>query len=200
MSKDEVRGMKDEKNPPQSDSLFQRVASILEEARNNVVHSVNSNMVLAYWLIGREIVQALQGGEKRAEYGKQVVKTLSSRLMARYDNGFSVANLKNFRQFYQTYSDRLGGIGYPAGSQLAGEASLVPSGKDLLSTEKSYPSGSEFPHGFSPQLSWSHYRALMRVQGKRPARPTYYSPPRGKPCVHWGGHWSPHRRQTPCMR
>lgn len=167
MSKDEVGGMKDEKNKkihPEGDSLFQRVASILEEARNNVVHSVNSNMVLAYWLIGREIVQALQGGEKRAEYGKQVVETLSARLTARYGNGFSVANLKNFRQFYQTYSDRLGGIGYPSGSQLAGETSLVPSGNDFLSTEKSYPSGSEFPHGFSPRLSWSHYRALMRVQ------------------------------------
>ena len=167
MSKDEVGGMKNEKNKkihPQSDSLFQRVASILEEARNNVVHAVNVNMVLAYWLIGREIVQALQGGEKRAEYGKQVVETLSARLTARYGNGYSVANLKNFRQFYQAYSDRLVGIGYPSGSQLTGETRLGPSGKDLLLTEKSYPSGSEFPHGFSPRLSWSHYRALMRVQ------------------------------------
>jgi len=40
-------------------------------------------MVLAYWLIGREIVQAVQGGE-RAEYGQQVIKTLSARLTAHY--------------------------------------------------------------------------------------------------------------------
>lgn len=43
--------------PEQSNSLFERVTSILEEARSNVVRAVNSNMVLAYWLIGREIVE-----------------------------------------------------------------------------------------------------------------------------------------------
>jgi len=46
-----------------SGDLFARVASILEQARSNVVRSVNSNMVLAYWLVGREIVQEFQGGE-----------------------------------------------------------------------------------------------------------------------------------------
>jgi len=37
-------------------------------------------MIIAYWLIGREIVQAIQGGEERAEYGKQIIKDLSGRL------------------------------------------------------------------------------------------------------------------------
>ena len=46
--------------------LFNRVASILEQARGNVVRAVNTNMVLAYWLIGREIVNELQGGKGRA--------------------------------------------------------------------------------------------------------------------------------------
>lgn len=55
------------------DVLFGRIVSILEQARGNVVKAVNTNMVLAYGLIGREIVEALQGGEKRAEYGKKVV-------------------------------------------------------------------------------------------------------------------------------
>ena len=49
-------------NGPGSDHLlFDRVVSILEQARGNVVRAVNSNMVLAYRLIGREIVQELQG-------------------------------------------------------------------------------------------------------------------------------------------
>ncbi|WP_198145863.1 DUF1016 N-terminal domain-containing protein [Desulfonatronovibrio magnus] len=60
-----------------NDSLFSRVVTILENARSNVVRSVNSNMVAAYWLIGREIVQELQKGEERAEYGKQVIEDLS---------------------------------------------------------------------------------------------------------------------------
>jgi hypothetical protein len=50
--------------------LFDRVVSILEQARSNVVRAVNSNMVAAYWLIGREIVEELQEGEKRTGYGK----------------------------------------------------------------------------------------------------------------------------------
>ncbi len=48
--------------PTSVDQLFQRVAAILEQSRANIVRSINTNMVLAYWLIGREIVQELQGG------------------------------------------------------------------------------------------------------------------------------------------
>jgi len=41
-----------------------------------------------------------------------------------------------------------------------------PTGRELTPAQKSYPPGSESPQGFSPQLSWSHYRALMRVADK----------------------------------
>ncbi len=64
-------------------------------------------MVIAYWLIGREIVQAAQGGDERAEYGKKVLEELSARLSQRYGRGFSVTNLRYFRLFYQIYSERL---------------------------------------------------------------------------------------------
>jgi len=40
---------------------------------------------------------------------------------------------------------------------------LFPSGRESALLEKSYPAGRESSPGFSPQLSWSHYRALMRV-------------------------------------
>ena len=141
-------------------SLLDRVVLILEQARANVVRAVNSNMVTAYWLIGREIVLELQGGDERAEYGKQVIEKLSMQLTQKYGQGFSVANLKNFRQFYSTYSDRLEKKSYPLGSEL----NTAPG--------KSYPMGSEFKNGFSAQLSWSHYRALMRV-AKGDARDFY---------------------------
>ena len=62
---------------PEGDNLFDRVVFILEKARANVVRSINNNMVVAYWLIGREIIQEIQGGEERAEYGKQVIEQLS---------------------------------------------------------------------------------------------------------------------------
>ncbi|MBF0245706.1 MAG: DUF1016 domain-containing protein, partial [Planctomycetes bacterium] len=149
---------------PTSDALFERVVSILEEARGNVVRAVNTSMVTAYWLIGREIVQEIQGGEERAEYGKQIIDNLSAQLTARYGKGFSTTNLKYFRLFYHAYPDRLAGIRHPAGDELAVDAKPHSSGGESTAMEKRYPVGSELPTGFSPRLSWSHYRALMRVE------------------------------------
>ena len=136
-------------------SLFERVASILEAGRGRVLQTINHETVLAYWLIGREIVQALQGGEARAQYGDVLIADLSKRLTEHYGSWFLVANLKNFRQFYLTYSDRIVSIGYPLGSQLAASDGLSPI---------SSPAGSESPSVFHPNLSWSHYRSLMRVE------------------------------------
>jgi predicted nuclease of restriction endonuclease-like (RecB) superfamily len=39
-------------------------------------------------------------------------------------------------------------------------------GGELAAGQKSHPAGDELPQGFSPQLSWSHYRALMRVENE----------------------------------
>ncbi len=91
----------------EGDDLFDRVVSILEQARANVVRSVNNNMVIAYWLIGREIVQEIQGGDERAEYGKQIIAQLSEKLTHKYGRGFSTTNLRYFRTFYMVYSERI---------------------------------------------------------------------------------------------
>lgn len=138
-------------NKISSGGLMDRVVSILEQARTNVVRAVNSNMVIAYWLIGREIVQELQQGDERAEYGKQVIENLSSQLTQRYGSGFSVTTLKYFRTFYLTYQNRIVEIGHPQGDQLADSQISRPLGDESVRS------------GFSSQLSWSHYRALMRV-------------------------------------
>jgi predicted nuclease of restriction endonuclease-like (RecB) superfamily len=149
------------------DALFGRVVSILEQAQGNVVRAVNTNMVLAYWLIGREIVQELQGGEERAAYGKQVVEVLSQRLTEHYGKGFSFTNLWYFRQFYLAFQDRVQ-IPHPAGGDSSGSAILhLPGGElaaPLIEHKIARPSGAQLAQGFSPQLSWSHYRALMRVE------------------------------------
>jgi hypothetical protein len=113
-------------------SLLDRVVKILEQTRTNVVRAVNSNMVTAYWLIGREIVLELQGGDERAEYGKQVIENLSERLTSRYGKGFSAPTLWKFRQFYQAYSLREPTILSPAGRD-----SIKPL-RALIRTEKRF--------------------------------------------------------------
>lgn len=62
-------------------------------------------MVMAYWMIGKRIVEEEQSGEKRAEYGAFLVKKISERLSKDFGNGFSVANVWNFRQFYLTFPE-----------------------------------------------------------------------------------------------
>lgn len=167
-----------------SDPLFDRIVSILEHARGNVVRSVNTNMVLAYWLIGREIVEEVQRGKGRAKYGGEVIEDLSMRLTARYGAGFSLTTLQYFRKFYLAYPERCSTIPRPAGVEsadnLAGQTNSRPAGaesssspmipfplrNELTGVGKSHRTGDEFQQGFSPQLSWSHYRALMRVENQ----------------------------------
>ncbi len=98
------------------DKLFNRVVAILDQARNNVVRAVNTNMVVDYWMIGREIVLEVQEGKGRAEYGEQVLSDLSSRLKKKYGDGFSSTNLRYFRTFFKVYADRLQ-IQHPTGAK-----------------------------------------------------------------------------------
>lgn len=135
-----------------SGTLFDRVVSILELAKSNVARTINVNMVTAYWLIGYEIVNEIQGGKERAKYGSNVLEMLAKELNNKYGSGFSVTNLKYFRSFYQTYADRISGKGRPLGDELQNLTLGRPSGDE-----------SEL-EGFSSSLSWSHYRALMRVE------------------------------------
>jgi predicted nuclease of restriction endonuclease-like (RecB) superfamily len=139
-------------------SLMDRVVSILEQARANVARSINSNIVIAYWLIGREMVVALQGGGERAEYGERLLGELSEQLTKRYGRGFSVTNLRYFRLFYQAFNDRVPEIHHSTSDELrvlTQEAVLDDLATALEKTGQR--------KGFSPNLSWTHYRALSKI-------------------------------------
>lgn len=60
-------------------------------------------MVLAYWNIGRIIIEEEQNGEERAEYGQELIKQLSKKLTKKHGKGFTETNLKYMRQFYQVF-------------------------------------------------------------------------------------------------
>lgn len=163
--------------PEDADALAQRIVQILETARERVIRTVNTSVVSAYWLIGRELVEAIQQGEQRAAYGQALIARLAVQLTARYGQGFSAANLRNFRQFYATYADR---IHQPAGSELP-DSIRYPPGSESSAAAMLQPAVEELPT-FNPRLSWSHYRALMRV-GSPEARRFYE-----QECAR--AHWS----------
>lgn len=85
-------------------SFYNDIRRILQSARNTAYAAVNTAMVDAYWLVGKRIVEEEQQGENRAKYGQELIKNLSIELNAEFGKGFSVANLKNFRQFYLTFA------------------------------------------------------------------------------------------------
>lgn len=167
--------------PPRADAIFERVTRILDEARASVVRSVNSAMVLAYWQIGREIVETLQGGDRRGSYGERTVEELALRLTQRFGRGFSATNLKYFRKFYAVYADRTPVLratwnDAATDSEIrhkpCDESEGAPrSGRDreglVAATE-----GHESLEGFSPALSWSHYRVLLGVE--HPSERAFY--------------------------
>ncbi|HIC8806330.1 TPA: PDDEXK nuclease domain-containing protein [Elizabethkingia anophelis] len=86
-------------------TYISEIRNILAQARMKAYQFVNSVMVEAYWLIGKRIVEEEQNGKKRAEYGEALLKNLSVALTKEFGKGFSSSNLRNFRQFYLTYSD-----------------------------------------------------------------------------------------------
>lgn len=91
--------------PYKSNDLYNKIACLLEEARRKVASAVNIAMVYTYFEIGRIIVEDEQNGNSRAEYGKEVLKSLSERLNRKFGKGFSVENLDRMRFFYKTYAN-----------------------------------------------------------------------------------------------
>ncbi len=85
--------------------LFSQVVELLQNARTQVLRTVNSTMVYTYFEIGRMIVEEEQNGNDRAEYGKQFLKGLSKELTTEFGKGFSVENLERIRKFYPIYSN-----------------------------------------------------------------------------------------------
>ncbi len=129
--------------PPQNtqldghlDRLFSDISEYIRVAQTNIVHYVNNQIILSYWLIGKRIIEEEQQGAHRADYGSELLKKIAMKLVDEFGKGFSFSNLKNIRQFYLTYQSR---IGYSASS---------------LSMESQ----------FHPKLTWTHYRNLMRIQ------------------------------------
>lgn len=118
-------------DPGDVEPLVDRVVSIVDAARTQVVRTVNNTMVLAYWHIGREIVEFVQGGAPRAEYGEEVIRKLSARLRLRVGRGYSVSNLKYFRQFYQVYSNRSPELATRFVANLRGALATEPRGAVL---------------------------------------------------------------------
>jgi|GEM_PF-975555 len=93
--------------PVESDELefFKSIFDLIQQARRSIERNINTAMTITYYEVGRRIIEKEQQGEKRAQYGKRIIKGLSGYLTDNLGKGFSVENLKLMRRFYTIYSE-----------------------------------------------------------------------------------------------
>ncbi|WP_314811679.1 PDDEXK nuclease domain-containing protein [Fusobacterium pseudoperiodonticum] len=83
--------------------IYQEIHDLLHNSRQNIISNINSTMAKTYFLIGKRIVEEEQDGNKRAEYGKNLIKMLSEKLTKEFGKGFSETNLEQMRKFFKVY-------------------------------------------------------------------------------------------------
>ena len=155
--------------------MYERIRQILDSARSTAARSVNTTQVVANWLIGREIVEEEQRGHSRAGYGEELILDLSARLTSDYGKGYSKDNLFWFRRFYQGYPTLVDSK-FDAARQISdalSRKSVSQAPGDALPPILHVPRDESWYPGFlHPNLSWTHYRTLLRVD-KTEARAFY---------------------------
>ena len=159
--------MKNLQNP-----IINKISQLLELARNRVMITVNQTMVLTYFEIGRMIVEDEQNGENRAEYGKKLLKDLSIHLTEKFGRGFSETNLRQMRNFYESYSQQIQ-------QTVSSEFKIIDKKKqqtlpaELQTTENQIVEKEQTlsdifnisqKNVVNFTLSWSHYLKLMRIK------------------------------------
>lgn len=82
--------------------LLKSIISLIDNSRKNVATTINSELTLLYWNIGKEINEEILFN-KRADYGKKVLSELSDELTNLYGKGFTKRNLHYFVQFNALY-------------------------------------------------------------------------------------------------
>lgn len=88
---------------PDYEHLLIKISETYSAGQVKATYAVNTQLLETYWQIGQHIVEFEQGGKVRAEYGKALVSNLAKDLTLLHGKGFSVSNVKRFRQFYLSY-------------------------------------------------------------------------------------------------
>ena len=83
--------------------LIDDISNLWTTAKERAITAVNTELLEANWQTGKYIVEYEQGGKARAEYGKQLLATLSKDLTVKNGRGFSRSNLLYMRKFYLAF-------------------------------------------------------------------------------------------------
>lgn len=84
--------------------LISEIKSLIEQSRQQVAATVNSAITLLYWHIGRRINEEILL-HNRAEYGRQIVQSLSAQLVLEYGKGWGEKHLRHCLRIAETFQD-----------------------------------------------------------------------------------------------
>jgi len=87
-----------------SKQLFSEIKKLIEESRSVVAQTINSTLTATYWNIGKKINDEILQNE-RAEYGKQIVASLSRQLSMEFGKGWSEKQLRHCLYFVETFPE-----------------------------------------------------------------------------------------------
>lgn len=97
--------MQKNKLPLAEASFFNEIRQMIEDARQRVASTVNAQLTLLYWQVGQRIHTEILK-EERAEYGKQIFKTLSISLTETYGRGWGIRHLSDCLQIAKVIPDK----------------------------------------------------------------------------------------------
>ena len=136
---------------PEEKQFIDDIYSIVAYVKEYAYKSVNVAQVVTNWLIGKRIVEQEKRGKGRANYGMHVVKLVSESLTNEFGVGYSITNVKSFVKFFQVFNNLA--IGQTVSAQLQISTKLVGQ----------MPSA-QFMIPLLPNVCWSHYERLMRIE------------------------------------
>jgi len=84
--------------------LFSEIKEIVESGKQQVAQAINVGLTVTYWNIGERINKEVLNN-KRADYGKQIVNSLSTQLVEEYGKGFSMKYLRKMMRFAEIFPD-----------------------------------------------------------------------------------------------
>lgn len=128
--------------------LFENIKTIIAETQHYIVRNVNAAMILAYFQIGKMIVEDEQHGSQRAGYAKETIARLSKELNREFGRGYSISNMEYIRSFYIIYRHRI-------------PQSVIGEFDQLLISQTVI---GELTIPF--HLSWTHYIQLLKIKNE----------------------------------
>ena len=124
-----------------SNDIVNDACMIIDSAQKYAYRTVDTALVIRNWFIGKRIAEEEVLGDRRAEYGKEIIARLSAQLTGIYGKGFSTRALYQYLSFYRLFPEIVNSV----------SAQFESSQKvNSVSTQ-------------SELLSWTHYRVLIQV-------------------------------------